>query len=387
MASKLITLQNLTEYDAKIKELISTEDAKALKTVLWDSTAEEIKFFKKENATLSDTADFAIGVASSDVDDLKTRVGLSTTLNSYNSATNLTAIMNILTGDSSTTGSLAKAVADFAATLGTAAQADVSTSPITADSTDDSLVTAEQVATFVEAEISDLEGAMHFSGVIEREGTETDAEAIARVVTSPSAGDVVVMSDNAKEYIYTGSAWREVGDEGLYVKKSTTIAGVDLQDNITKAELLTALNVADGAQVNVLESVKVNGTALTPDSNKAVDVTVVEGSTDGTVAVNGTDVAVHGLGSAAYTASTAYDAAGTAQAAIEALDSDTTDAGVTGTSGSALGAITGFTFTDGKVSAYNYTTLGSAALQADTYFMKSVDYTLTTDSEIDALFD
>lgn len=35
------------------------------------------------------------------------------------------------------------------------------------------------------------------------------------------------------------------------VEKTTTIAGVDLQDNITKSELLIALNVADGAEVNV----------------------------------------------------------------------------------------------------------------------------------------
>lgn len=39
------------------------------------------------------------------------------------------------------------------------------------------------------------------------------------------------------------------------VNKTTTIAGVDLQDNITKSELLTALNVADGAQVNTITSV------------------------------------------------------------------------------------------------------------------------------------
>ena len=40
--------------------------------------------------------------------------------------------------------------------------------------------------------------------------------------------------------------------------------------------LLTAsdLGVEEGAQVNVIETVKVNGTALTPDANKAVDVTV-----------------------------------------------------------------------------------------------------------------
>ena len=39
------------------------------------------------------------------------------------------------------------------------------------------------------------------------------------------------------------------------------IAGVNLVDDITKNELLLALNVADGAQVNVLEGITVNGVA------------------------------------------------------------------------------------------------------------------------------
>lgn len=212
------------------------------------------------------------------------------------------------------------AIDEVVAGLGTAAAANIATSAITEESTDDSLVSAAQVSAFVATEIAGLEGAMHFVGVITRQTGETDAQAIARVVTSPESGDVVVMSDNAKEYVYDGTTWREVGDETEFVKKTTTIAGVDLQDNITKTELLSALNVEDGAEVNIIESVQVNGSALTPDSNRAVNVTVAEGATNGTVAVNGSDVAVHGLGSAAYTASTAYDAAGTATAAIEALD-------------------------------------------------------------------
>ena len=44
-------------------------------------------------------------------------------------------------------------------------------------------------------------------------------------------------------------------DLANYVQKTTTIAGVDLQDDITKTEFLTALNVADGAQVNTVDSV------------------------------------------------------------------------------------------------------------------------------------
>lgn len=80
------------------------------------------------------------------------------------------------------------------------------------------------------------------------------------------------------------------------------------------SKAITALQNANG-QPNVIESVKVNGTALAVTS-KAVNITVVEGATNGTIAVNGSDVNVHGLGSAAYTASTAYDAAGAATQAL-----------------------------------------------------------------------
>ncbi|MBO6288714.1 MAG: hypothetical protein J6N45_00115, partial [Alphaproteobacteria bacterium] len=69
---------------------------------------------------------------------------------------------------------------------------------------------------------------------------------------------------------------------------------------------------------SAIQSVKVNNVALDPDSNKAVNITVAEGSTNGAIAVNGADVSVHGLGSAAYTDSAAYDAAGTAADAAAA---------------------------------------------------------------------
>lgn len=73
----------------------------------------------------------------------------------------------------------------------------------------------------------------------------------------------------------------------------------DLADSGKKAaDFATAAqgNKADSA----IQSVKVNGTALTPDANKAVDVLIVEGSTNGTVKVNNVDVAVHGLANTAF---------------------------------------------------------------------------------------
>lgn len=61
-------------------------------------------------------------------------------------------------------------------------------------------------------------------------------------VTSPAIGDFVVESDGS-EWLYDGHAWREVGTENAYVVKTQTIAGVDLADNITKAELQEALDL------------------------------------------------------------------------------------------------------------------------------------------------
>lgn len=156
--------------------------------------------------------------------------------------------------------------------LGTAAKADVATTAIVKESADENLVSAAQVASFVKAEIVDLEGAMHFRGVFESLDD----------VTNPKAGDVAIVG--AKEYVYGGdpAEWKELGDESIYVTKATTIAGVDLQDSITKAELLTALNVADGAQVNVIEAVKVGTTTLTI-TDKTVTVPDVQGDTESTI--------------------------------------------------------------------------------------------------------
>jgi hypothetical protein len=44
-------------------------------------------------------------------------------------------------------------------------------------------------------------------------------------------------------------------------------------EDYTSEEKTKLAGIAAGAQVNVIETVKVNGTALTPDANKAVDVT------------------------------------------------------------------------------------------------------------------
>jgi len=56
-----------------------------------------------------------------------------------------------------------------------------------------------------------------------------------------------------------------------------------------------------GGQANVLEGVKVNGTALTI-ADKMVDILIATGDTNGTIKVNGVDVSVKGLAALAYKA-------------------------------------------------------------------------------------
>ena len=61
-------------------------------------------------------------------------------------------------------------------------------------------------------------------------------------VETPQVGDFVV-EDGGTEWLYDGSGWREVGSENAYVVKTQTIAGIDMQDNITVAELQQALGL------------------------------------------------------------------------------------------------------------------------------------------------
>jgi hypothetical protein len=86
------------------------------------------------------------------------------------------------------------------------------------------------------------------------------------------------------------------------------------------------LYLLSGGRWVPLKSVDEAGTNKLNDDEayKAVR-TVEEGTNDGTVKVDGTNVKVHGLGNAAYANTTAFDAAGSAAAAITTLigsDSD-----------------------------------------------------------------
>jgi hypothetical protein len=115
-------------------------------------------------------------------------------------------------------------------------------------------------------------------------------------VTVPTA--VTDLSD-AADYAKVADVPTKLSDLTNDNNTVTDSAYVHTDNNFTSA-LLTKLNgIAEGAAVNVIEKVMVNGTEQTI-TGKAVDIAVVEGTANGTIKVAGTDVAVHGLGTAAF---------------------------------------------------------------------------------------
>lgn len=172
--------------------------------------------------------------------------------------------------------------------------------------------------------VAGLSGAMHFIGQSTTDPTLPAGPTIEGV-TSYAAGDVVTF--DTKEYVKdkTG-AWVLLGDEGSYAIKGaisntdiaddaaidqSKIAGLPdaLSDRYTKAQadgkfvaketgkslvsdtLITKLEgIATGAQVNTIEGIKVNGTKLSPDASKNVDIPAATAASFGVVKVDGTSI-------------------------------------------------------------------------------------------------
>ena len=101
------------------------------------------------------------------------------------------------------------------------------------------------------------------------------------------------------EYMLINGAFELIGTSQV------SLAGYATETFVTNA--INALDVADAAVANqyVSQVVETDGKIAVTRVELPVK-SVTEGSANGTIAVNGADVNVHGLGSAAYTESTAY---------------------------------------------------------------------------------
>lgn len=164
-----------------------------------------------------------------------------------------------------------------------------STSGTNKDDGSKKLATEEYVdgqMTTINDQLGGLTGAMHFIGkaaVDITDGSTTDPQ-IANYTTKEK-GDVILGKDDHKEFVWNGAIWEELGDEGSYVLKTTTINGKALSYNIT----LTASDVG-AASASTIETMQA-AIDSKPSAADAVYTATAE-STDGvayTATVSGID--------------------------------------------------------------------------------------------------
>ena len=154
------------------------------------------------------------------------------------------------------------------------------------------LITSGAVHKYVTDYVTDITGgAMTFVGIFATEEGKTNEEVLAEKVATPAAGYVAIVG--TAEYVYADGAWRLYGDEGIYatiagvdeayVKKSLTIAGIDLKDNITAEELTTALKLGALAKKNsatgTVEGQTISGVKATGTTTGSIAVALTEGET------------------------------------------------------------------------------------------------------------
>lgn len=140
-----------------------------------------------------------------------------------------------------------------------------------------------------------------------------DANTIYMVPADGSISDPGEETSHYNEYMLINGAFELIGTSQV------DLSGYATETFVTNA--INALDVADAAVENQYVSQVVQTDGKIAVTRVTLPVTsVTEGSANGTIAVNGANVNVHGLGSAAYTDATDYEAAGAAAAAVAALD-------------------------------------------------------------------
>lgn len=142
---------------------------------------------------------------------------------------------------------------------------------------------------------------------------DADENTIYMVPQGGSIEDPGTSTSHYNEYMLINGAFELVGSSQV------DLSGYATETFVTSA--IGALDVADAAVANQYVSQVVETDGKIAVTRVPLPVTsVTEGSANGTITVNGADVNVHGLGSAAYTEASAYEAAGAVAAAVAALD-------------------------------------------------------------------
>lgn len=170
-----------------------------------------------------------------------------------------------------------------------------------------------------------LTGAMHYIGASSTDPMLPAGPTVTGHTGAFASGDVVTWGDN-KEYVYDGTTWRVLGDEGSYIVKGTKFTDADIADDAAISQLkidglqtalAAKLNSTDAdsryvakktgfslvddaeitklgtvevhAQVNKIESIKAGGTALTI-TDKSVNIPAASASVFGVIKVDDTSI-------------------------------------------------------------------------------------------------
>lgn len=149
------------------------------------------------------------------------------------------------------------------------------------------------------------------SGTVETK-TETGAWGAAGtyihlVLANAANSDLYIPADSLIEYVTSGS---QAGDMVVInVSNDHKVTATITDGTVTKAKLALAVQTSLGKADTALQKAD-----------------IATGSANGTIAVGGDDVAVKGLGSAAYAATSDFDAAGAANTAKSEVIGASTDA-------------------------------------------------------------
>lgn len=120
-----------------------------------------------------------------------------------------------------------------------------------------------KVATMLD--IADLSGAMHFLGAVDSAPVSEKVTINDKEVTA-KAGDIVIVPNTSKEYLYNGTSWLELGDEVLYAKKADAISATNADNGVavtlggTVSAPSVTVSITDGEVAENDESVVLGGT-------------------------------------------------------------------------------------------------------------------------------
>lgn len=160
----------------------------------------------------------------------------------------------------------------------------------------------------------------------------------------------------------------------LAISNTNEISATIVAGSIGSTELATnAVVTAKITDGNVTKAKLAQAVQDSLDLADSAVQSVTEGNTNGTVNVDGTDVAVHGLDSAAYQPTTAFDAAGAADAVLGTSSDDATQATVYGAKAAASAA----------QGTADQAVLDAAAAQADVDALEALVGSTSVGTQID----